>query len=165
MVPLKTHLALAGLMLATLLTVPTYAADKIRGEQDLTVSVGNIEAFNKIPPTGALVGTVVTSYAGSAMALTSHIVTVGNTTAPCEGDDCLVQMSFTLFGYIGNPKAVYSRMIDKQTYSIAIITNKVAGFENDTGVPIIKKVKLLLKVKFNSEGIEPTAEAQEVAVK
>ncbi len=163
--PLKNKLTFLGLLLATLLTVSAQAAEEIRGEQDLSVGVGNIEAYNNIPATGSLVGTVITTYAGSALGLTNHIVTVGNTAAPCEGDDCTVQMSFTLPGYIGSPKAVYSRKIDKQTYSIAVVTKKVDGFKEETGEAIIKKVKLLLKVKFNSEGIEPTAELREVIAK
>jgi len=160
---MKTLLALLPLFAA--LTTSAFAGN-IKGTEEVMIPSSLIDGHAAIPATGDLRGSVVSVYAGSAHALERYVVTVNNTAAPCEGDDCLAAKTFELSGgYTGVAQAVYSRKIDKNTYSIAIITNVLdsEGWD-DNGGPARVKSKILLRVKFNKDGVSEIADESVEAI-
>lgn len=155
------------LVLLSVLTSASVAfgagSGQLSASSDESVNVTLVEDVKKIPATGSLAGTIVSVYAGTAYALNTYRLVVANTAAACEGDDCMVTKIFDLALYSGQPQAVYSRQVNKTTYSIAVITNKAVM--KDDGNMSYKKVKLLITVKFTDEGIEDVADFREVPVK
>ncbi len=149
----------ALLPLVTILNTNALAG-QVKGQDDVQVSATLVDGHKAIPQVGALTGSVISVYAGSAHALEHYVVTVGNTAAPCEGDDCMASKSFELNGYEGGyhgaAQAVYSRQIDKNTYSIAIKTSVVD--REGTEQPTYVDAKILLRVKFTKDGVAEIAE-------
>lgn len=150
----------------TLLTLLTFAAfganafaGEVRGQDDVQIPASLVEGYKAIPAVGDLTGSVISVYAGSAHALERYVVTVNNTAAPCEGDDCVASKTFELGNYVGVAQAVYSRKIDKNTYSIAI-KGKVLDPEgqDEYGNPARVDAKILLRVTFNKNGVSAIAE-------
>jgi hypothetical protein len=150
------HLLISLMTIGSLFSLAAQA-DTLKGETDAAVTAWLVDGYQSIPSTGALTGNVISVYAGSAVGLENYVVTVGNNQAPCEGDDCLVNRTFTVRGnYKGAAKAVYSRQIDASNYSIAIMTTVVSGQNND-GSLIVKPAKVLLRVKLTKDGVAETA--------
>lgn len=137
------------------LSVPLAAfAAPVQAEADQNVNVQLVDGYKVIPGVGALNGTVVSVYAGSAYGLERYLVTVTNSDAPVEGD-LMDGQTFSLEGhFVGEAEAVYSRQIDKNTYSIAIITK----FVNSENGEVAGKGKILLRVKFTADGVANVAE-------
>lgn len=151
----------AMLVLLALVTLNAHARP-VQGEDSAMIEASMIDGHKAIPAVGKLTGSVVSTYIGSAYGLENYVVTVGNTDAPCEGDDCLASKTFTLSGgYHGAATAVYSRQIDANTYSIAILTTLIKVDGNNPEAQF-KKGKILLRVKFNATGVEEIAEAKDV---
>lgn len=140
-----------------LLSMNAAQAETITGTDDVQVSASLVEGHKVIPRVGDLMGSVVSVYAGSAYALERYVVTIGNTAVECEGDDCIAQKTFELSGFKEPATAVYSRQIDKNTYSVAILSSQVKVI-NDGADTEIKKVKILLRVKFTADGVSEVAD-------
>lgn len=154
---MKTLIALAALL--SIFQTNAFA-ETVKGSEDVMINATLVDGHREIPAVGDLTGTVISVYAGSAYALERYVVTVNNTDAPTEGDDYLQHQTFELSGsYSGPAQAVYSRKIDKNTYSIAIITTvlDVEG-EDQNGGPARVKGKILLRVKFTKDGVAEVAE-------
>lgn len=148
--------------LLALLSVGVAHAETITGTDDVQVSASLVEGHKVIPRVGELMGSVVSVYAGSAYGLERYVVTIGNTAVECEGDDCIAQKTFEISGFKEPATAVYSRQIDKNTYSVAIMASQVQTI-NDGADFVIKKVKILLRVKFTPAGVSELAEMRVVA--
>jgi hypothetical protein len=152
----------ALLPLVTILSTNAFAA-QVKGQDEVQISSAQIDGYKAIPAVGDMTGKVISVYAGSAHALEHYVVTVNNTAAPCEGDDCMASKTFELSGYegqyVGEAQAVYSRRIDKNTYSIAI-KGKVLDHEgeDERGYPVGVDAKILLRVKFTKDGVAEIAE-------
>ncbi|RZA07399.1 MAG: hypothetical protein EOP11_07790 [Proteobacteria bacterium] len=163
---MKTLFALLPLL--AILSSSAFAG-QVKGENDVQIGATEIDGFQAIPRVGDLNGSVVSVYAGSAFALENYYVTVGNTAAACEGDDCVASKTFILNGYEGQYQgaatAVYSRQIDKNTYSIAIMTSVLDPEGIEEGKPVPVKAKILLTVKFTKEGVAEIAEESVVDIR
>lgn len=148
-------LTLAALIAIASFTPAASFAESVEAETDSSVNAQLIDGFANVPDAGALRATVLSVYAGSAYSLEGYVVTVSNADAPVEGD-LMDAKTFKLRGqFSGVAKAVYSRQIDKNTYSIAILTNLVDG---SSGEAKYIPGKILLRVKFTAEGVANVAE-------
>lgn len=133
------------------------------GAEDMQISAALIDGHQNIPKVGDLSGSVISVYAGTAMAMERYFVTIGNAAAPCEGDDCIAQKVFEVEGnFSGVAKEIYSRKVDNNTYSIAILTKQVSM--NDEGEGVYKNVKILIRVKFNKDGVSELADMKVVQI-
>jgi hypothetical protein len=162
--PLENNMkALIATLPLTALLCTTAIAAPVKGQDDVMLSSVQIDGYKAIPAVGDMTGKVISVYAGSAHALEHYVVTVNNTAAPCEGDDCMASKTFELNGYegqyVGEAAAVYSRRIDKDTYSIAI-KGKVLDHEgeDERGFPAAVPAKILLRVKFTKDGVAEIAD-------
>lgn len=150
------------ILVALLVAVPSFASEKIQADSDAQVWAPLVEGHSVIPSVGDLEGSVVTVFAGGAMGLRTYYVSISNTMAPGEGDDFPATQTFSLFGFSAAPKAVYSRRVDQNTYSVAVVGDRFVAV-NEKGEPIKKRMKVLLRIRFTAEGIEKDALMEEIA--
>jgi hypothetical protein len=150
------------LTLLAVLSLSTAHAENIKGDENAVIRAGFVEGVSQLPRTGELTGSVISLYYGSAFALEQYAVTVGNTAAPCEGDDCIQERTFMLVGgFKGVAKKVSAIRIDKNTYTVKVLTTVVKG-QRDNGSLIIKNARIDLTVRFNATGVEETASVRTV---
>lgn len=164
-----TALLTGFLALTAIAPVAAFAdpIETIEAIEDNRIAADSIDSILQIPAAGdAIGGKVISSYAGSAYALETYTVVVGNLAAPCEGDDCWAFETFEIRGFFaGKAKAVYSRKIDAKTYSIAILADQVIERDSNEGGVDYVPSKILLRVKFTAEGVAKTAGYQVVRLK
>lgn len=163
----KTEIQMKALLtvVALVLSISSFAhADQISANADENVNLDSLESVQQVPRAGAMTAKVVTSYAGTAFALSKQQIVIYNMEAPCEGDDCTVYKIFDLGLYSGSPTALYSRKIDESTYSIAIIGKKVDVGDGSADAKY-PKVKTLITVKFSKTDVANVISVKESVLK
>lgn len=125
--------------------------------EDDKVSVSLIEDMKQLPNVGSLSGSVTSIYAGSAYALERYYLNIRNLSGACEADDCVPNRTFEIQGgFRGAVQAVYTRQIDKDTYSIALVTEQL-HYSEKSDTPKAERVKVLIRVKLTKNDVSEVA--------
>jgi hypothetical protein len=139
-------------------------AHPVKATENNTVNMDLLEGMKQVPAVGDLTAKVITEYAGTAYAVSRQYLIVYNSAAPGQEDYTPHQIFDLGYSFIGEPTALYSRKVDANTYSIAIVGKQVDA--GDGGAePQYPIVKTLVTVKFNKTGVAPVADVKSVKVK
>ena len=161
---MKAILASAAAALVLSLT-QVALAQPLKATEEHAVSMDLLEGMKQVPKTGDMTAKVITEYAGTAYGVSRQYLLVYNMAAPTEGDDFTPHQIFDLgYSFMGQPTALYSRKIDANTYSIALVSKTVDPGDGGAN-PQYPIVKTLVTVKFTKDGVANVADVKSVKMK